>query len=66
MELVHKVIGTCREMTQLISESQERELHTTEKVQMAMHTGMCPACKNFKKNTHFLRHTMQSFKNYKE
>lgn len=66
MKIVHTIIGNCYSMTQRISESQERELKVAEKIQMALHTSMCPACNNFKSNTIFLRKTMRGFKNYKE
>lgn len=66
MNGIHRIIRSCHSMTRLISEAQERELKPLEKVQMSLHTGMCPGCRNFSKNTRFLRQTMQAFRNREE
>jgi len=38
---------TCKEITHLLSESQDRKLSISEKVQLEMHLAMCKGCRNF-------------------
>lgn len=38
---------TCRQATQLLSERQDRLLKLNEKLSLGLHTGMCPACRQF-------------------
>jgi len=53
----------CKEVTRLLSESQERPLILREKLTLNMHTMMCPACRNFGKHMKILRATAKTFAN---
>ncbi|MCC6880463.1 MAG: zf-HC2 domain-containing protein [Rhodocyclaceae bacterium] len=46
---------SCKEITRLVSESQERRLSVIERVQLEMHLAMCKGCANFRKQMDFLR-----------
>lgn len=45
----------CREATQLMSESQERELALTERMALGVHTMMCKGCHNYRQHMGTLR-----------
>jgi hypothetical protein len=46
---------TCKEVTHLLSEGQDRKLTVAERVRMEMHLLICGGCTNFKKQMDFLR-----------
>lgn len=46
---------SCKEVTHLLSESQDRKLNLSEKVNLEMHLAMCKGCTNFKNQMKFLR-----------
>lgn len=46
---------SCKEVTRLISESQERRLTLLERAALKWHTMMCVGCTNFGKHMDFLR-----------
>lgn len=45
----------CKDVTRLLSESQDRELTLYERVQLKMHLAMCRGCANFDRQMQFLR-----------
>jgi len=51
----------CREVTRLISESQERKLSSLEKMPLKFHLMMCSGCNNFSKQVPFLSQAMRAF-----
>jgi len=46
---------TCKEVTHLLSEGQDRKLTVAERVRLEMHLLMCTGCSNFRKQMDFLR-----------
>lgn len=46
---------TCKEVTHLLSEGQDRKLTVGERVRLAMHLMICEGCSNFRKHMDFLR-----------
>jgi hypothetical protein len=46
---------TCREVSLLLSESQERTLGTLERSRLEAHLQLCKGCDNFRKQLAFLR-----------
>ena len=44
----------CKEITHLVSESQNRKLSLSERLQLEMHLAMCTGCSNFKRQIIFL------------
>lgn len=53
----------CKEVTRLLSESQDRKLAVTEKMQLEMHLAICKGCRNFKSQMAFLREACQRYIN---
>jgi hypothetical protein len=51
----------CREVTRLVSESQERKLSVVEKMTLNLHLMMCDGCKNFSLQVPFLRQAMKAY-----
>lgn len=46
---------SCKEVTHLLSEAQDRKLTAAERVRLEMHLIMCEGCSNFRKQMNFLR-----------
>lgn len=52
---------TCKEVTHLLSEAQDRKLTLAEKVHLEMHLAICKGCKNFKAQMSFLREACKRY-----
>jgi predicted anti-sigma-YlaC factor YlaD len=52
---------SCKEVTHLLSESQDRKLTLSEKMRLEMHLAMCKGCKNFKGQMNFLRQACERY-----
>ena len=52
---------SCKEVTYLLSESQDRKLALTEKMPLEMHLVMCKGCTNFKSQMKFLREACKHY-----
>jgi hypothetical protein len=46
---------SCKDVTHLLSESQDRKLTVAERVRLEMHLAICDGCQNFRKQMDFLR-----------
>lgn len=46
---------SCKEVTHLLSDSQDRKLMLGERINLEMHLAMCKGCTNFRKQMEFLR-----------
>lgn len=51
----------CKEVTRLLSESQDRELTLFEGLQLRMHLAMCKGCANFDRQMQFLRKASRQY-----
>ena len=51
----------CREVTNLYSESLERELTLAERMSVRMHVMMCSGCRNFGTQMKVLRHVARAY-----
>ncbi len=51
----------CREITRLVSESQDRPLTLGEKLSLRTHVIMCSGCRNYEKNMTSLRLATRAF-----
>jgi len=49
---------SCREASRLISEALDRELTRRERWSLRVHTLICTACRNFARQTTFIRETI--------
>lgn len=54
---------SCKEVSHLLSESQDRKLNLSEKMQLEMHLAICGGCRNFKEQMNFLRQACQRYVN---
>lgn len=52
---------SCKEVTHLLSESQDRKLSLSEKMHLEMHLAMCKGCSNFKNQMKFLREACKRY-----
>jgi hypothetical protein len=52
---------TCAELTQLLSEAQDRKLSFAEKWATRTHLMMCRGCRNYEKQLNFLRNAMRGY-----
>ncbi|MCB1932059.1 MAG: zf-HC2 domain-containing protein [Candidatus Accumulibacter sp.] len=52
---------TCREVTQLLSEGQDRKLTVAERVRLRIHLAMCQGCARFRKQMDFLHQACRQF-----
>ena len=52
---------SCKEVTHLLSEAQDRKITLSERVNLEMHLAMCKGCKNFKSQMNFLREACQRY-----
>jgi len=54
---------SCKEVSHLLSESQDRKLNLSEKMHLEMHLAICRGCRNFKEQMNFLREACQRYVN---
>ena len=52
---------SCKEVTHLLSEAQDRKITLSERVNLEMHLAMCKGCKNLKGQMSFLREACQRY-----
>jgi predicted DNA-binding ribbon-helix-helix protein len=52
---------SCKEITHLLSEAQDRKITLSERVNLEMHLAICKGCKNFKNQMSFLREACQRY-----
>lgn len=46
---------SCKDVTHLLSEGQDRKLTLAERMHLEMHLAMCKGCANFRKQMNFMR-----------
>lgn len=51
----------CEQATQLLSESQDRDLGMSERTLLRVHTWICTGCRNFGGQLGFMRQAMKGF-----
>ena len=52
---------SCKEVTHLLSESQDRKITVAERLHLEMHLALCTGCKNFKNQMSFLREACKRY-----
>lgn len=52
---------TCKQVTRLLSEAQDRKLGIAERLKLEMHLTICKGCSNFKAQMNFLRAACRRF-----
>ena len=56
-----KLIPTCREVSELLSQAQERPLTFREKFALYVHLPLCNGCRNFRTQLAFIRRAVQEY-----
>lgn len=50
---------SCKDVTHLISQSQDRRLTRSERVRLRLHLAVCAGCRNFSSQLEFIRKACQ-------
>lgn len=58
-----KLIPTCKETSELLSQAQDRALTLREKLALYVHLPICNGCRNFKAQLGFIRRAAREFVN---
>lgn len=58
-----KLIPTCKETSELLSQAQDRALTLREKLALYVHLPICNGCRNFKAQLGFIRRAAREFAN---
>ena len=65
MNPLHHLVGrfvSCRDVTHLVSQMQDRDLSTLERLRLRWHLGVCKACLAFEKQMRFVREAMRRYR----
>jgi RNase P subunit RPR2 len=52
---------SCKEVTHLLSEAQDRRLRLSERLGLSLHLAMCEGCANFRRQINFLRRASRAY-----
>jgi len=55
------LIPTCKDVTALLSQAQDRPLTTREKLMLHIHLPLCEACRNFRDQLAFMRRALREY-----
>lgn len=50
---------SCKQVTELISQGQERELTASERIALNLHLTLCKGCRNFEAQINLIRRAFQ-------
>ena len=57
---------TCRDVTRLVLEGEDRALTLRERVAVQVHMWICAACPDFRRQVRFMRGAMGQWRRYRE
>lgn len=57
---------TCREVTRLVLEGEDRRLRMNERLSVLLHLQICTACSNFVEQVAVMRKAMRRWRSYAE
>ena len=57
---------SCREVTRLVLESEDRELTATERLALEMHWRICDTCSKFREQARLMRQAMARWRGYRD
>jgi hypothetical protein len=55
---------SCKEVTRLVLESQDRELSLADRLALEIHWRVCEGCLRFKQQSDFMREAMKRWRQY--
>jgi len=58
-----KLIPSCREVSELLSQAQDRPLGAIERLRVRVHLPLCEACRNFSTHLALLRAAVRAYLN---
>lgn len=61
-----KLKRSCREVTWLVLQGQDRRHTLGERLVLRLHWGACEACSAFQRQTEFMRSALDRWKNYRD
>ena len=61
-----KLRRTCRDVTRLVLEGEERSLPLHERLSVRLHMLICKACPRFERQVHFMRAALGRWRGYAE
>jgi hypothetical protein len=56
-----RIIPSCREATELLSQAQDRRLTLREKFTLYVHLPLCEGCRNFREQLTFMRQAVREY-----
>ena len=56
-----KILPSCREVSELLSQAQERPLMLREKFALYVHLPICNGCRNFREQLVFIRRAVREY-----
>jgi hypothetical protein len=59
-KLTHRM--SCRDVTRLVSQMQDRPLALSERIRLRLHLLICVACTRFERQMRFMREAMRKYK----
>lgn len=57
---------SCREVTRLVLESQDRELSLADRLALQIHWRLCESCTRFRNQTDVMREAMKRWRGYRD
>jgi len=57
---------SCRDVTRLVLEGEDRELTATERLALEMHWRICTACRKFREQARLMRGAMARWRGYRD
>ena len=55
------IIPSCKEVSELLSQAQDRQLSLREKFALRVHLPLCEGCRNFNRQMDFLRAAIKRY-----
>jgi hypothetical protein len=56
------MIPTCKEVSELLSQGQDRPLAPVEKIRLQLHLLLCRSCRSFSRQLDFLRAAVRRYR----
>ena len=56
-----RVLPSCRRVSELLSQAQDRELSARERMALYVHLPLCRGCRNFRAQLAFMRRAMREY-----
>lgn len=56
------MIPSCKDVSELLSQGQDRPLNWVERVRLRVHLLLCDSCRNFRNQLEFLRTALRRYR----